>query len=431
MFLRTIRCGVKPFLALGIALGSLLPQRVQAQPPAIPVLRETRQPQRDRLHRSLLQGINRGLSLPLADSTEEVWRDALYNLELLQYRSPWAEQRLHSVAADMPYRSVDLQRAYAEALYALYPRGFEPEQRGLFRAATDARLMAIAGEYLLRAGDTRVQQELKDTLSRRLQQDSGSAVLQAFQQRLAGTEKVAPRPSLPALFAHPFADSAVVLFSLQRPNRDYPGVVILRNRSGQFVNTPSGQLLAIPQLARSISNLPGYLSNGNTPQGLFRLEGFGISRSSFIGPTPNLQLCLPVECSIAHFLRDSSRTDTLWHEALYRQLLPDAWQDYPPFYEAWYAGAVGRTEIIAHGTAVDPAWYRQLPCYPMTPTLGCLCTTELWDPETGLRQFSDQQLLADAVKEAGGASGYLVVVELEDERRPVEWKDVLPYLPKP
>ncbi len=400
---------------------------LNAQPQQGPVMKDTRQENRTRLYKSLVTGIQRNLSLTVSDSTEEAWAEALYNLELLQYKTPWAAQRLRSAFSGIHNRSVEFQHAIAEAVYALYPADFRTEMHRLFRVAADPKVTAIAAEYLLRCNPT-LRKELMDSLLRRRAADTASAVLQRALQHAKEGSGIAPAPSPASLLRHSFGDSTVVVFSLQRPNRDFPGRVIIRGKDGRFLTDPFGNLLSFPQLARSISNLPGYLSNGNTPQGIFRMMGFGVSKSIFIGPTPNLQLTLPVEAAPAHFLRDSTLRDTVWTKDHYRRLLPSDWQDYPPIFEAWYAGAAGRTEIIAHGTTVDPSWYRNLPCYPLTPTLGCLCTKELWSPEQGTRLVSDQQMLADAVLQAGGADGYLLVLELTDEARAVEPADILPYL---
>jgi hypothetical protein len=34
----------------------------------------------------------------------------------------------------------------------------------------------------------------------------------------------------------------------------------------------------------------------------------------------------------------------------------------------------------------------------------------------------------DAVKSAGGANGYCVVIEIDDQQKPVSLKDILPFL---
>jgi hypothetical protein len=152
--------------------------------------------------------------------------------------------------------------------------------------------------------------------------------------------------------------------------------------------------------------------------------GTASSKNGFIGPTINLQLTMPGEASIQHFASDSTITDTVWTSLHYQQLLPQSWKNYQPFFESYYAGLAGRTEIIAHGTTINPEWYSKMSCYPFTPSLGCLCTKEFWSPVDGSRTFSDQQLLADAVQKAGGANGYLLVIELDDKAQAVSNAEV-------
>jgi hypothetical protein len=184
----------------------------------------------------------------------------------------------------------------------------------------------------------------------------------------------------------------------------------------------------VAQLARSISNLPFYLVDGNTPQGIFRMSGFAVSSSRFIGPTQNIQLSMPYEIPPDSFLVTPSSGDTTWSVDRYRDLLPSSWRLYEPAYQSYYAGQAGRTAIIAHGTTIDAAYYTGKTYYPQTPSLGCLCTHESWSPENGERLESDQQKLVDAVKRAGSGTGYAVVVELGDQKTPVTLPEVLPLI---
>jgi hypothetical protein len=222
-----------------------------------------------------------------------------------------------------------------------------------------------------------------------------------------------------------FLPGQIVMYSFQRKNRDFPGMVLIRNASGNFITDSLGNYFHIPQLARSISNLPGYLSNGNTPQGIYKMYGFEISMSSFIGPTANVQMGMPVEISLQKFFNDSSITDSVWTIDYYRRVLPKKLYDYSPLYESFYAGLAGRSEIIAHGTTLDPKLYSNKLYYPLTPTQGCLCTKEIWN---GRRLESDQQKLVNGLLKAGGAKGYVVVIEIDDKQEPVTINDLLPYL---
>jgi hypothetical protein len=124
-------------------------------------------------------------------------------------------------------------------------------------------------------------------------------------------------------------------------------------------------------------------------------------------------------------LKDSLLTDTAWDIADYKKLLPGNLQNYFPLYHAYYAGKAGRTEIIAHGTTVNPEYYKGTPYYPHTPSQGCLSTKETWN---GKLIESDQLQLVYALLKAGGANGYCVVVELDDKNEPVTISDVLPFL---
>ena len=85
-----------------------------------------------------------------------------------------------------------------------------------------------------------------------------------------------------------------------------PGIVMVRDANGNFITDSTGMYFSVPQLARSLSNLPGYLSNGNTPEGIFRMKGYDVSTNGFIGPTVNVQLTMPFEKTPAHFYADSS-----------------------------------------------------------------------------------------------------------------------------
>ncbi len=181
----------------------------------------------------------------------------------------------------------------------------------------------------------------------------------------------------------------------------------------------AGTFFSVGQLARSGSNMPGYVSLGNTPQGIFRMDGFDTSKSYFIGPTTNLQLTMPFEYKASHFYQDSTLTDTVWTQEKYAELLPKSFKNYHPLFGTYYAGKAGRNEIICHGTTIDPVYYKNTSYYPYTPTAGCLATKEFWNVQTGFLQRSEQLLLTNAVRDGGGPLGYLIVIDLDNLKMPV------------
>lgn len=174
--------------------------------------------------------------------------------------------------------------------------------------------------------------------------------------------------------------------------------------------------------------MPGYISNGNTPEGIFRMDGFEVSNNAFIGPSVNVQMKMPFEDKASHFFMDVNMPDSIWNKSDYAKLLPKDFKNYYPIYQAFYAGMLGRTEIIAHGSTVNPGYYTGQTYYPFTPTAGCLVTKENWSEETGKLKSSDQYELIESMRKNGGAKGYAIVVNINDEQRPVELTDVLPFM---
>jgi hypothetical protein len=382
------------------------------------------------LYRNLVQrSINKNLSLPLNDSTEENWQEAFNALQVTRYRSLWVDGRIDSAAEWIHTRSIPFQRSALELLYSRYPEKYYPQVKYLLLSTTAPKVFALCAEYILQSSHAKEDlsflsvktKQFSDTLP-------GNPVLEQLSYRLAHREKPDVLPSLQPFFEKDYLPGKVLVFSLQRKDRNYPGIVVVRDRNGNFIRDSLGNLFSVPQLALSNNGLPGYLSNGNTPEGIFRMKGYDVSRSTFIGPTVNIQLTMPFERSPRHFFADSSISDTTWDIRRYRNLLPAAFKDHYPIYQSYYAGMAGRTEIIIHGSTLNPDYYIRQPYYPLTPTQGCLTSKEIWDGETGRRSESDQQLLINAMIKAGGADGYTIVINIGDEKEPVIVSEILKYI---
>lgn len=372
--------------------------------------------------------IIKNLSVSLNDSTEQQWEDAFGVIELLQYKSAFSDKKVTEAFEIINKRSVDFQKSIIEMAFSNYPKSFSTEVKQLLATTGDPKVFAMCAEYLLQQNDSVIEKNIIDLLNKNFTDQSVIDPILFMLQAHIGDKKNAATPSkkiLTTVFSKQFLPGQIVMYSVQRKNRDYPGIVVIRNRDGKLITDSTGAIFNVPQLARSITNLPFYITNGNTPQGIFLMHGFGVSMSNFIGPTANIQLSMPVEESIKRFLRDSSVRDTVWNIGYYKNLIPQPLQDYLPLYNSYYAGLGGRTEIIAHGTTIDPNFYLNKPYFPLTPTQGCLCTREIWN---GKRLESDQQKLVNALLKAGGADGYCLVIDLDDKQSEVTLKDILPYL---
>ena len=381
------------------------------------------------------KSITKNLSYPLNFDTEDKWQNAFSAIELVNYQQNWINKKLQLAADSIEFRTPAFQQSFIEMLYAGNRKGFFKQINKLISSTGNTKIFTLGVNYLLLCDTTlKTRIYLQTSIKAKKLQSPASAdsiILSALNQQLKqlnNKSKFSTKSAVENLFKKEYLYGNVVLYSIQNKNRNYPGIVIVKDTSGNYIKDSSGALFYTSQLARSLSNMPYYISNGNTPQGIYRLSGFGKSNSSFIGPTQNLQLTMPFEKTVQHFLKDSTIIDTVWSKALYAGLLPKTLKNYEPLYQSFIAGAAGRTEIIAHGTAVDPSFYTGKTYYPYTPTAGCLCTREFWN-DAGKRSTSDQQLLINAVKKAGGANGYLIVIELNDEQKNISVENILPYLP--
>ncbi len=408
---------------------------VLAQTEIVPSAKHTTKENREKEYRNLINIINKNLSVPLSDTTEEDWLSAFSAMELILYRSSWTDERIRLAFTSIDTRTVGFQRAALELIYTLKLNGLTGSVNKLLKLSANAKIFAMCAEYLLLLENSpatlsKINKLLYPTIQSTTDKKDG-AILMSLNNRITEYRLNKNKfTSLHELFEPNFLKGNTVVYSIQRKNRNYPGIVIVKDSSGFFVTDNSGNIFSVPQLARSITNLPGYLTNGNTPQGIFRMDGFAVSKIAFIGPTENIQLSMPEETSVKHFLKDSLNTETSWSIELYKSLLPDKLKNYEPLFETYRAGMAGRTEIIAHGTTVNPAYYKNKPYYPFTPTEGCLATKEIWSAVDGKRIESDQQKLVDAVKKAGGANGYYIVLEIDDQQRQVYIDDTLPLLNK-
>lgn len=230
-------------------------------------------------------------------------------------------------------------------------------------------------------------------------------------------------PSLQDLFKYQQQKGNKIIYSFQRWNRDYPGIAIVQNADGSFVTRSDGHIMIFEQLARSGSSLPYFLTNGNSPQGIYSILGTAVANNNFIGPTPNIQMIMPYEDSLKKFFHNDWDSSIVPMTA-YQQLLPPSWRNYQPLTESFFAGKIGRSEIIAHGTTIDPEYFKDKPYYPISPTLGCLCAKEIWNVTSGRLLVSEQFNLYSAFTSTPGNKGYLIVINIDDQQKAVTREEV-------
>ncbi len=398
---------------------------IQAQTYDKNVLKESR----TKMYQNLVsRSINDNLAKPLNEDTEVGWETALETMLFLQYHSPYTDAKIAEAVKLFDSSSTELNRALIMVLNSFDDHKYTQKIAEHLSQIKDDYLFAMTISYIRHTDTAHIYELLigKSLANRNPVNTDANRRSLLFTDLYRDVQQL---PNLIAFFNKDYLKGETLVLSFQRKDRDYPGLVIVRDSLGNFLTDSKGNFETIPQLARSLSNMPYYFFNGNTPQGIYRMVGFDTSRASFIGRTTNLQLKMPYETRPEAFYTDSLFFDVEWDVARYKNLLPESFREYYPLYQSYVAGKLGRTEIIAHGTTVNPDYYKGTPYYPLTPTQGCLTTKEIWNEETGMLEDSDQQRFTSLIKKAGGAHGYLIVIELDDKKTPVSLSDLQPALP--
>ncbi|MHA4809655.1 hypothetical protein ACX0G9_16195 [Flavitalea flava] len=380
--------------------------------------------------------IERAFSMPLDSNSEDRYMSACWAISQFLFSSALVEKGFHTLFTGYDALSYDTKKAFLEAVYATYPKLFTPEMQTVLDKETDPKLFCLSAVYLFRSDSgTDNSNTLKIRMVEKFPDYDTLPLLKELETYLSyHTSLVRSKtPDIRQLFSYRQNPGQKVIYSFQRWNRDYPGLAIVQNADGSFARNAQGKLQVFEQLARSGSDLPYFITNGSTPQGAYSIQGTDISRTHFIGPTPNLQLLLPFEGKWERYFQEPDPNRETTDPAgpppvdslrFYRELWPPDWRNYAPVMEAWAAGKIGRTEIIAHGTTIDPEFFKDKPFYPLTPTMGCLCAKELWNPTTGHPLVSEQLNLVSAFLSTPGRKGYLFVINLDDQRKPVSREEL-------
>ena len=361
------------------------------------------------------------------------WVKVLYQIETLYIDNFESEKIVGTVLENYKHIPTKLLYVGIETATAVFSNKFTKIINEIFKTTNNADIFVIAANYLINNDfESRNYEFYLSEVEKRFKNWKNKPRLFLFHEYLLKSEqeRLKKLPDLSALFSHKFLPGKTIIFSMFRKNRNYPGITIIRKPNGNFLRNRNGELFYVNQLGLSYANLPGYLSNGNTPKGIFSIVGWYITPTESIGPTPNILTRLPFEISVKEFFHNSL-SEKKWTKEIYMRLLPESWQNYLPIYETFYAGKAGRKLLIMHGSTDDLEYYVDKPYYPLTPTRGCLSTKEIWDKNTGTCFDSDQAKLMNAFFSTGVLEGFLVVLDIDDKAEPVELDDILELLENP
>lgn len=366
---------------------------------------------------------------PLDSNTEYRYEAACRAIVQFMLDNDTTEQGITQLFVQYDSLQFDTKRAMLETVYGLYPDQYIQSLQFLLAKETNPTLFALAAVYCFRYDTSAANAgNIKKRMKEQFRNYNSISVLAELERYLDNYTHYRPplMVDIVELFRYQQTTKKKTIYSFQRHSRDYAGLAVIQNADGSFMRYSDGRLMAFEQLARSASGLPYFVPDGNTPQGVYSIQGTAVTYNKLIGPTPNLQLILPYERKWATYFHITDSvlnpgTDMLWS---YLQLLPLAWRNVPSMTEAFYAGKIGRNSIIAHGTTIDPAYFKNKPYYPLTPTMGCLCAKEIWNVSNGRLLVSDQFNLVNAFNATPGSKGFLYVIDVDDQKKAVSRGEV-------
>jgi hypothetical protein len=361
--------------------------------------------------------------------TEKAWMSLFRELELTLTHNSSVDSIIRTSINYANIGSNRFQRSTIELAYTFNHYQSSSSILDILNRTNDRQTFCIAAHYLLNSPNPIIDTNtVVDLVFKKFPKYKNDPVIKFLHYDLTNpTDNFITEDELIELLAHPFQKNKTIIYSIHRKDRSIPGITIIKKPDGTFVRNPDSSIFYIPQLAASTSNLPGYLSQGNTPQGIFTVVGTYVSRTASIGPTPNVLTRIPFEVEPALFYHGRN-TSNKWELTDYKNLLPVSLQNYLPLYEAYYAGSTGRRLIVMHGSTDDLSFFTDKSYYPLTPSKGCLTSTEIWDEETGKLIRSDQVKLMNAFHASGNLYGFLVVINIDDKKQPVDINELLPII---
>jgi hypothetical protein len=208
------------------------------------------------------------------------------------------------------------------------------------------------------------------------------------------------------------------LFMFCRHYRNYPCLMLMRDKNGEIFRNEDGTTWTHLALASSKKGLPSSMPNGHTPTGVMRINGvmpvadlpvaYGKFRRMILNFVPKSQ----EENEIKKFLPESS--------------LSEKW---------WVAGTVARDidrrYLRIHGTGIMN-WTPKATYYPFIQTSGCIAQRE--NTYKGV-SYQDQRILLDSLMTASGLQAtyenepkikaLLYIVNIDEKLAPVTLEDLI------
>ncbi|NJO41564.1 MAG: hypothetical protein HC769_19160 [Cyanobacteria bacterium CRU_2_1] len=368
---------------------------------------------------------------PVTAANEDYWRNILWTTAIVEPQEDYISETIAQIIsltsrADLSnpqIRTVDMGIQVGTQLYLINPTVYANVGQQFVQTIEQSRdpiWVSMAFSALVQSG---ISLEERSQLSQRIQERfprwTQDVHLYATLKEVENLNSPAAMPPLNELLNWSIAPRQMQMYVICRPDRGVLCQVVLKDANGEFVREDD-KLWSVPLSLRSIHNLSWMFTRGQTPQGIYRIEGTVPQPDTeyfrAYGLFPLIKLFVPFEEGVREFVPGRSGTLT-GNLTAYQALLPPSWRSYFPIQQTYWAGKGGRGLFRIHGTGDAPTFFTSNSRYPTSsewnPTIGCLSALELYD-DTGQLQQADMPKIIDALKSVGGEAfaGYLVVIDV-------------------
>jgi hypothetical protein len=379
---------------------------------------------------------------PVNESHERHWRNILWTTAVIEPQESYILQALsqllklaqQSNLSASQTRTIEMAMQVGMQLSLRHPDFYGNLQQSfqqILENSPNPRWVALALSTLTEGAGSAQRQQLNPLQNRVRQRFPNWAqipilwtTLQDVQQQL----NPQPLPPLKDLLQWRIAPNQLQLYVLCPRDRGQLCTTFLKNPQGRFVRdtttldastkTQPENLWSVPLLLRSIHGLRWNFTRGETPQGIYRIQGVVPQPDDQFfrayGQFPLVKLFLPFEAGARALLPRNLKS--------YQALLPPSWQNYFPIQQSFWAGNLGRGLIRIHGSGEAPSFFTKITADAATrdwnPSIGCLSALELYD-EAGRLKQADMPKILNALKSLDGPafSGYLIVIEVPSDRQ--------------
>ncbi len=375
---------------------------------------------------------------PVTDGQERHWRNMLWTTAIVNPAQPFVAQALSQLVGltakdDLSVsqiRTIEMALQVGTQLYLSHPTTYAVvgQQFGqTIEHSDDPRWVAMALSALAKSGMPAGNlQRLADRVRQRFPNWAQEEVLYTTLKDVAELLQPTPTPPLADLLKWSVAARQPHLYVLCHPNRYVLCQAVLKNSKGEFLREPdptgktAGRLWSVPLLLRSQHNLGWNFFRGNTPQGIYRIQGLVDQPDDefFLayGQFPLVNLFTPFEAGVKEFVPGKSGKFADNIDA-YQALLPPTWRNHWGLQQSYWAGKLGRSLIRIHGSGESPDFFsgkgNYSDSYNWNPTIGCLSALEIYNEAGKLIQADIPKLLKALVAVGGNQfTGYLVVVDI-------------------